>query len=239
MEFNKSRLLSRLFSGKTIQEHQKKRVIAVIPAYNEEEHIEKVVSEAKKYTTQVIVVDDASLDQTYIKARNAGAVVLKHAINLQKGAALKTGCDAAILLNADIIITLDGDGQHDPNEIPKFIKELKDYDIAIGVREFNNMPLKSKAGNIILSSLSKLLLKTKISDSQTGFRAFKSSIYPKIKWESNDYSVETEMIKNIRKYNLSCVEIPIKTIYKDNYKGSTAFDGIKITTNMVKWRFEK
>lgn len=215
----------------------KQKIIAVIPAYNEEKYIQKVIEETKKYVDDVIVVDDASKDKTNQLARQAGAIVLRHEVNLAKGGALKTGCDAAIQLGADVIVTLDGDGQHDPNEIPKLIKGLEEHELIIGARKFNeNMPMQSKIGNITLSKFSKMLFHTNISDTQTGFRAFKSSAYSKILWESTGYEVETEMIKNINKNKVDFSEVEVKTIYNDNYKGTTPMDGAKIALNMIKWR---
>jgi glycosyltransferase involved in cell wall biosynthesis len=217
-----------------------KKIIAVIPAHNEEKHIEKVVRETKKYVDEVIVVDDASTDNTSKIAKKEGAVVLRHEINLQKGAALKTGCEAAIMLDADSIITIDGDGQHDPHEIPKLINKLNKYNLVIGSREFNkNMPLTAKLGNLFLSKLSRILFKNKIKDSQTGYRAFNVSIYPKILWESSGYGIETEMIKNINKHNLSHIEVDVTTIYNDDYKGTTPMDGIKIALNMIQWKVKQ
>lgn len=218
----------------------KKKIIAVIPTHNEEEHIKKVVRDTKKYVNKVIVVDDASTDKTGNLAKKEGAIVLRHEINLQKGAALRTGCDAAIMFNADSIITLDGDGQHNPHEIPKLIEKLKKYNLVIGSRKFNkNMPLTAKIGNFFLSKLSQILFRNKIKDSQTGYRAFNTKIYPKILWESSGYGIETEMIKNINKHNLSHTEVDIQTIYNDDYKGTTPLDGIKIALNMLQWRIKQ
>ena len=105
-----------------------KKVIAVIPAYNESKYIGDVVRETRKYVDEVIVVDDASKDNTGEIARRMGAVVLRHCINLHKGATLKTGCEAAIGLGAKIILTLDGDGQHNPDEIPQLLEKLDKFD---------------------------------------------------------------------------------------------------------------
>ena len=101
------------------------KLFAVIPAHNESAHIKNVVMGTKKYVSKVIVVDDASKDDTFEIASKAGATVLRHIVNLGLGGTLKTGCDAAILLGADAIVTLDGDGQHDPSEIPKLLDAMK------------------------------------------------------------------------------------------------------------------
>ena len=107
----------------------KENIFAIIPAYNEENRVADVVTNAKRYVDKVIVVDDGSSDKTYDAAKSAGAVTLKHIVNLGKGAALKTGCDYAITQGADMLIVLDADTQHDPEEIPNFIKTLKEADI--------------------------------------------------------------------------------------------------------------
>jgi len=214
------------------------KIVAVIPAHNEIDHIYDVVTETKKHVDEVIVVDDASTDNTSELAEKAGATVLKHVVNLHKGASLKTGCEFAIHLGAKKIVMLDGDAQHDPKEIPFLLSKLDSCDFVIGEREFNKeMSKKSKIGNIILSTLSKFLFLKEIEDSQSGFRAFNSRIYPKIEWKSRDYKVETEMIRNIQKNNISYGGIKIKTIYHDKYKGTTALDGVKIALNMIQWRF--
>lgn len=214
------------------------KIIAVIPAHNEEKYIENVVKETKKYVDVVIVVDDASTDNTGKLAKNAGAIVLRHVVNLYKGSALKTGCEAAIILGADKIIMLDGDGQHDPHEIPQLIIELDQHDFVIGSRDFDkNMPLNSKLGNNFLSALARLLYNVDIKDTQSGYRAFNVSIYPKIEWSSRDYGVETEQIKKLSKYKISHSESKVKTIYHDNYKGATPLDGIKIAAKMIGGKF--
>ena len=99
--------------------------------------------------------------------------------------------------------------------------------------------MNSRFGNSFLSRLTNTLFKSDISDSQTGFRAFKTRVYPQIIWESSSYSVETEMIKNMKKHELPYSEIKVKTIYNDGYKGTDTYEGIKIAFNMLAWRFRK
>ena len=213
-----------------------KKVIAVIPAYNESKYIFNVVKGAKKHVDQVIVVDDASSDNTGLLAKKAGALVLRHPINLGLGGTLKTGCDAAILLNANIIVTLDGDGQHDPNEIGFLIAHLKnnDLDAVFGQREFNNnMPFVKKIGNRLFHRFSKHIFGIKVRDTQTGFRAFTSEAYKKMRWKSSDYAVASEMLINAEKHNLKYAPFKVETIYHDDYKGTTALDGMKIAGKMI------
>ena len=99
------------------------------------------------------------------------------------------------------------------------------------------MPAIKRIGNKVLSTLSKTFYKTKVSDTQTGFKAFKSTIYPKIKWEASDYMVETEIIRNLAKHTIPYTEIKVRTIYEDDYKGTTPLDGLKIAVQMIQGVF--
>ena len=215
----------------------KKKIFVVVPARNEEKHISKIVKSIKNYVNTVVVVDDGSKDKTSEEAKRSNAVVLKHIVNLGKGAALKTGCDYATKNRADVIIVIDADAQHDPKEIPNFLKKIKKYDIIIAYRQVNKkMPLLMQFGNWFINKTITFLYGVKIKDSQCGYRAFTSKAYKKIRWNASDYSMESEMIAKIGKHKLSYAEIPIETIYSDKYKGTTIFDGIKIVFNLFIWR---
>ncbi|MAE42646.1 hypothetical protein CMO93_02655 [Candidatus Woesearchaeota archaeon] len=215
----------------------KQKVFAVIPAHNEENHIYDTISRTKKYVNKVIVVDDGSKDKTGEMAKKAKAIVLRHLVNLGKGASLKTGCDYAIKNKADIIIAIDADAQHDPKEIPNFLENIKKYDVVLSHRKRNkNMPLVLRFGNMVINKTTRFLYGIKIKDSQCGYRTFTSKAYKRLRWKASDYSMESEMIARIGKYKLSYTEIPIKTIYSDKYKGTTIFDGIKIVFNLLMWK---
>ncbi len=216
------------------------KVWVVIPAHNEEKHIEKVIKETKKFAKNILVVDDGSKDKTSALAEKAGIVVLRHIVNLGKGAALKTGCEFAIKKGAEKIVVLDADGQHDPKEIPEFVKALDNADIVFGYRRLNrNMPFVLRYGNWFIFFMTKLLFGLKIVDTQCGYRAFTSNAYNKIKWNAVDYSMESEMVANVGKAHLKYSQIPIETIYSDKYKGTTVIDGVRIVLNMVWWRFSR
>lgn len=218
---------------------QKEKIIAVIPAFNEEKYISEIVKKTKKYVDEVIVVDDASTDKTSEIAKNNGAIIIKHLNNLGLGASLKTGCDAALLLDSDIIITIDGDGQHDPEEIPKLLEKMKqnNSDIIFGIRKFNkNMPISKKLGNIFLSLILNKMYNININDTQTGFRIFTKDAYKKIKWKSSDYSVSSEIAINVKKNKLNYSLEEIKTIYYEKQKGTGLIDGIRITNNILNLR---
>ena len=216
------------------------KIWVVIPAHNEEKHIEKVVKKTKKFAKNILVVDDGSKDKTAIIAERSGAFVLWHIVNLGKGAALKTGCEYAIKKGAEKIVVLDADGQHDPKEIPEFVKALDNADIVFGYRRLNRkMPFILRYGNWFIFFMTKLLFGLKIVDTQCGYRAFTSNAYNKIKWDAQDYSMESEMVANVGKANLRYSQIPIETIYSDKYKGTTVIDGFKIVLNMIWWRFSR
>ena len=217
-----------------------KKIFAIIPAHNEENNISKVINEAKEYVSNIVVVDDGSKDNTSEEAKKQGVIVLSHIINLGKGAALKTGCDYAVMQGADEIIVLDADSQHEPSKIPDFLNELNEADVVLGYRKLSKeMPSILKFGNWFINKITRLLYGINLHDTQCGYRAFTADAYQKIRWKSSNYSMESEMISNIGKRKLKYKEIPIKTIYADKYKGTTIIDGIKIVCNLFWWRLSK
>ena len=218
----------------------KQSVFAVIAAKNEEKHIYEVVKDTRKYVDMVIVVDDGSVDNTKGQAKKAGAVVLEHMVNLGKGAAIITGCEFALDKKAKSIILLDADGQHEPKEIPHFLEELKKNEIVFGMRTIRkSMPSVYKFGNWVIHKLTQLLFGMDIPDTQCGYRAFRTDIFKKIRWQSSGYSMESEMIANVGKKRLKYSMIKIGTIYSDKYKGTTVKDGILIVANLIWWRISR
>ncbi len=212
-------------------------VWAITPAHNEERDIALIIKKTKRYADEVVIVDDGSMDRTSIYAKKAGAIVLRHIVNLGKGAALKTGCDYAIKKGAKLIVVLDADAQHNPDNIPRFLDKLKKYSIVFSYRKLSRkMPIVLRFGNWFISGIVSLFYGVSLKDTQCGFRAFTADAYKKIRWNASDYSMESEMIARAGKQNLKYVQIPIETIYSDRYKGTTIVDGIKIVMNMLWWR---
>lgn len=193
------------------------KFIIVIPAYNEERHIEKVVKGSLKYS-DVLVVDDGSSDQTTDLASASGARVIEHAQNMGKGAAIKSGIELALNEGYDAIIMLDGDGQHDPQFIPELISKLDDASMIICSRFLGDKPqkmaLQRRFSNNLTTDLLKYATGYHITDSQCGFRAFSpdaAAIFLKIPYD--DYEFESEMLYQASLNNLTVKEIPIPSTY--------------------------
>ncbi len=221
---------------------EQKNIWIIIPAKNEAKNITKVLELTKQYAKNIIVVDDGSNDGTAAIAEQQNSKVLKHIINLGKGAALKTGCDYAVNKGAEIIIAMDADLQHEPKEIPNFLNALEknNADIVFGYRQLNQkMPIVLKFGNFVINRIIYFLYGINLKDSQSGYRCFTKQAYQKMRWNAFDYSMESEMIARAGKNKLKYIEIPIQTIYHDNYKGTTVFDGIKIVIKMIWWKISR
>jgi len=214
------------------------KIFLVIPAFNEQGRLEKVISKAQKYIPgkNIIVVDDGSRTPV----RLSGVIVLRHVVNLGKGAAMKTGADYAFGQNADAVIFMDSDGQHDPTELPKFVTHLSSgYDLVFGSRRMPlQTPIVRLLGNKTASIYINLVFGIYVSDILSGFRAITKKAYLVVKWVSPRYGVETEMVARLGKHKnrLKYIEFPIETIYIDKYKGLTIIDAVKIFVSSIWWK---
>ena len=213
----------------------------VIPAYNEAAHISIVLEKAKKYIDIIIVVDDGSKDQTWkiLKCASGNVIPLRHRVNLGKGAALKTGCEAARRLGAEIIVTIDADGQHPPEYIPAILDYMKskNLDVVFSVRDGGDkMPIVRMLGNRVLNLMAHNLFNLRLRDIWCGFRAFKTSCLPKISWNKCDYSGEIQMALKVGQSKLAYGEYIIPTIYSDTAKGVSIVHGLKLLFQMLIWR---
>ncbi|MGB9937108.1 MAG: glycosyltransferase family 2 protein [Methanobacterium sp.] len=192
-------------------------ITAIIPAYNEEISIGSIVLSVKKYVDNIIVVDDGSTDKTIEIAELAGAEVIKHINNQGKGAALKTGFKA--VENSDIIITIDSDGQHNPEDIKKLIKPIIDgeADIVNGSRYLTgkneNTPIYRRVGQTVLDKATNLGSGLKITDTQSGFRAFAVHTLPIFRFYSSGFGIESEMLIDASKAGLKIKEVEIGVRY--------------------------
>ena len=194
------------------------KVFIVIPVYNEEKIILSVIEEIQKAGfPDLIFVDDGSSDNTYRKIKDLkGIVALRHQINRGKGAAIKTGIECAKILKADVVVTLDGDGQHNPQEIHKMLKLLQeDYDVVLGSRMMNclGMPFHKIIANKIANIITWLIYGLHVTDSQSGFRAFSKKAIFSINTKGDGYEYDSEVIREIKKKGLKYKEIPIEVRY--------------------------
>lgn len=217
-------------------------IYIVIPALNEGSRIEAVLEDIKGAGYPIIIVDDGSSDSTFEKVKKHEVIVLRHKINLGKGAALKTGCEAAFLLGAEAVILMDSDGQHKASDLSKFVEKIDTgkYDIVFGSRNLSmGVPLVRFIGNKIASVLINFLFGIYISDLICGYRALTKKAFEKINWQSTGYDVETEIVVMVSKLKLKYCEIDVETVYYDKFKGVTILDAIGILLNVMKWRFFK
>lgn len=201
------------------------KVAVILPAYNEEISIGSIVLLSRFYTNDIIVVDDGSSDKTAEIARQVGAEVIVHKINRGKGRALKTGFAAAINQGADIIVTMDSDGQHNPSDIPKLIEPILkgEADMVNGSRYLNgldiNTPIYRRIGQIILDKFTNLNSGLKITDSQSGFRAFAASTQGIFRFNAEGMAIESEMLADAAKWGIRLKEVGIGVRY--DVDGST------------------
>jgi len=220
-----------------------KNIFVVIPAHNEAEVIADVINEvdmAGNY--HIIVVDDGSEDSTYdISKSFKHVVVLRHKINRGKGAATKTGIVAANRLGADVVVTMDGDGQHDPSDIEALIQPIidKEFEVVLGVRRRKNgeMPFIKIIANKIGNTVTWLLYGIHVSDSQSGFRAYSSFAAHIIDTKADKYEYDSKVIREINNNRLSFVEVFIKVRYTEYSMGKPQkqgfINGIKTLIRMI------
>ncbi len=223
-----------------VQRIPQNKITIVIPAYNEEKYIGKVIKGIKKEGyNNIIVVDDGSKDKTATIAKKEGATVIRNKKNKGKGYAARKGCDQASK-KSEVIILMDADDQHDPREIKKLIEKTKKAELVIGQREKNKeMPIMMKFANWIIPTIEKILFGITIKDTQSGFRAIKSKAYKKIKWEKHDYAIESKMIIRAKVNKIKIATTKIKTIYHETNKGTNIKHGIIITLKLIKWFLNK
>ncbi|WP_461863531.1 glycosyltransferase family 2 protein [Thermococcus sp.] len=215
------------------------KTLIIIPAYNEELTIGSVVTLAKKYG-DVLVVDDGSADRTSEIARNAGAFVIKHETNMGKGAALRTGFEYALSMDYKIVVTLDADGQHNPDEIPVLLEPIVNgkADLVIGSRYLNgaqrSIPPYRRFGLWILNLGTKVVSNMNV-DSQSGFRAMNKKLLEKLDLNSNDYSIETDMIVKARERGIRLMEVPITVRYDvpNKHKKNPVSHGLGVLASIV------
>jgi glycosyltransferase involved in cell wall biosynthesis len=210
-------------------------ITAIIPAFNEELSIGSVVLRAKKHADIVLVIDDGSIDRTCEVARLAGAEVIQHHRNIGKGAALKTGFEHAGLSGAKVIVILDSDGQHNPEEIPRLVAPIlaDKADLVNGSRYIHNskkdIPFYHRIGWYLLDTVTNINSRLHITDTQSGFRAFSSSTLPVFRFNTKGLGIESEMLIDAANAGFRIKEVEIGFNHDmDSSTGHTVSHGLRV-----------
>ena len=222
------------------------KLLIILPAFNEAKVICEVLLKIKKIsiklplTTEICVVDDGSIDKTAAVARSAGVTVLNHVINRGLGASLSTGLEYAKSINADFAITLDSDGQHDPEDILKVLTPLlkNRADMVIGSRllqNYGSMPLLRRINNYLFNLLTQILFGVTTTDSLSGFRGFNRRALQLIELKTDRMEVSNEFFSEIKRHHLKFTEVPIQVIYTkySTRKGQPASNVFAILFRLV------
>jgi glycosyltransferase involved in cell wall biosynthesis len=194
------------------------KITVTVPAYNEAKSIGRLIKGIKdvmssnKYNYNVLVVDDGSIDNTAEVAKKSGAIVYSHPKNYGLAETFKTEIKKCLKLKSDVIVHIDADGQYLPKEIPRLLKEIKNgYDLVLGSRfkgKIEHMPLIKRFGNKAFSRVVSQISRIKISDAQTGFRAFTKEVAKEVPIISNHTYTQEQIIKTVReKFRIK--EVPI------------------------------
>ena len=197
------------------------KIIIGIPAFNEEKNIGPIVAKLKKKYDQVIVCDDGSSDMTETIALSLGAHVVKHDKNLGYGSAIKTIFNEAGKLEGDVLVTFDADGQHQISEIESVLQPIFENkaDLVIGSRflgETKDLPKYRKIGIKTITGLTNVMTGSKITDSQSGFRAYTKKVLKEISPTESGMGISTEILIKASKKEMRIVEVPITVSYENN-----------------------
>ena len=189
-------------------------IVAGMPMYNEEETIGTVVTKALRHVDAVICIDDGSSDSSARIAEKCGAIVVRHRINRGYGGALKSLFIKARELNADALVVLDSDGQHETSDIPKLLQPILsgEADFTIGSRFINggggtDMPAYRRLGIKVITAASNLSSDLGIKDTQSGFRAFSRSAIERLRFDSEGMELSLEMLEDAHDKDLSLIHI--------------------------------
>jgi hypothetical protein len=231
------------YAGKAVE------TVAAIPTYNEESTIGTVVADVRQYVDEVIVVDDGSSDDTVAVAEQAGATVIEHGTNRGYGAALQSLFSAAGERDAKMLVTLDGDGQHDPDDVPKLLATLDDTDanVVVGSRfhsdSTDNIPRYRRAGLFVINTLTNISLgaspsRTWVSDTQSGFRAYDEQAIESLAADdalSDNMSASTDILYHAYRNDYDVEEVGT-TIFYDGEETSTQnplLHGLSVLSNIL------
>jgi len=226
------------------------KLAIVIPAFNEAEMIDQVIASLPETLPKIneiisIVVDDGSSDDTYRVASRRADYVLRNIINMGVGLATRLGIEAAKKLEADIVLTMDADGQHSGEDIENLIapivKEMADITLGTRMLKSKGMPFVKLFGNWMMNLMTFLFFHIRVTDSQSGMKAFSKEAINKIRINSISYEVCSEIIGEICHHKLTIQEVPIKTVYTEysKGKGQHILNAVNIFTRLISLKIGK
>jgi glycosyltransferase involved in cell wall biosynthesis len=217
------------------------KIVAGIPAFNEENNIAKIITKLAEFVDIIIVCDDGSTDMTGKISEKLGAIVIKHEKNLGNGVANRSLFLKARELDCDILVTLDGDGQHRVEDLPIIIKPILDgeSDIVIGSRfvgEKSDIPSYRKTGIKIINNLTNIGLEKKLKDTQSGYRAYSKKVIKEITPSESGMGVSTEILIKADKKGFKIAEVPIKILYEgDTSTHDPVSHGLSVIMSTMKF----
>lgn len=216
----------------------------IIPAYNEEMRIGHIVGEVRGKGLDCIVIDDGSADKTKEEAARAGADVISHTKNLGKGLSLREGFKKAVEGNYDFVVTMDGDGQHHPDELVNFMKAAEEggADLILGNRmqDPKGMPLKRKVTNWVMSTLISFIAGQRMPDTQCGYRVITTRVLKTIPLATDKYEIESEVLIAASKAGFKVRSIPIRSIYGGEKSQIRPFaDTLRFLSYIIRTAFKK
>ncbi len=214
------------------------KIVAVLPAFNEEVALGSIILRSKQHVDEVIVVDDGSTDNTVKVAQLAGATVISHPTNLGKGAALKSGFKASE--DADVVVTIDSDAQHNPDEIPALVAPILEgkADVVNGSRYIHgheeNTPAYRRVGQKVLDKATNISSGLDITDTQSGFRAFSARSIPYFRFKDSGFGVESEMLVDASEAGLKITEVEIGVRYDvDGSTKNPVSHGVRVLLKII------
>lgn len=217
--------------------------LIVVPAYNEEKNIGKLLSKLVPKFQNILVVDNSSQDQTVKEVEKFPVFCAKHKYNLGKSLSMKTGMNFAISKKKNYVAYLDADGQHKVKDLEKIcsIIKNKNYDAVLGYRKnLNNLNNKKKYGTKLLEFFFRALYKKSLKDIQSGLRVIDTKIFKKINWSSSGithYFADAEITCLLCLGKFKITQVPIDTVVSEKYKGMNLLQGILLLIMISVWRF--
>ena len=212
-----------------------------IPAYNEEKNIASIITKLKKITDSIIVCDDGSSDMTTEISKNLGAIVISHEKNMGYGVAINSIFQKSKEINADLLVTFDADGQHRVEDIEKVIEPIKnnDADLVIGSRfldKKSDVPNYRKIGIKVITQVTNVSIKKKLTDSQSGFRAYNKQVLSQISPSDIGMGISTEILIKSSSKGLRIMEVPVTILYSgDTSTHNPVSHGTSVLLSTIKF----